>query len=99
MSMVLLAGCGDSAGNQFLGKWIGVENDKRLLEIERNGDTYMVRNTVPSLISGKTRTMNIPATLEDNVLQMAVGFGSVTLAIDGKSGNLTDGRTEYRRQE
>ncbi|ARG30280.1 hypothetical protein L1W93_19025 [Acinetobacter baumannii] len=99
VSMTLLAGCGGSAGDQFLGKWVGVKNDKHVLEIERNGDSYMVRNTEPSPFTGKTRTTNLPATLQDDVLQVSVGFGAISLAIDGKSGNLTDGRMEYRRQE
>lgn len=60
---------------------------------------YMVRNTEPSPFTGKTRTTNLPATLQDDVLQVSVGFGAISLAIDGKSGNLTDGRMEYRRQE
>jgi len=38
-------------------------------------------------------------TVESAVLQVSVGFGAISLAIDGKSGNLTDGRMEYRRQE
>ncbi|EHU47769.1 hypothetical protein ECDEC2E_5338 [Escherichia coli DEC2E] len=37
--------------------------------------------------------------MQDDVLQVSVGFGAISLAIDGKSGNLTDGRMEYRRQE
>lgn len=99
LSMTLLAGCGESAGDEFLGTWIGVENDKRVLVIERNGESYMVRNTEPSPFSDKIRTANLPATLEDGVLQVSVGMGRVSLAVDDKTGNLTDGKREFRRQD
>ena len=55
LSMTLLAGCGDSAGDQFLGKWVGVKNDKHVLEIERHGLAILIaaqepqRRLAPSL--------------------------------------------------
>jgi hypothetical protein len=57
----------------------------------------MIRNTELSFFSGKMETKNIPDTLKDGVLQVSVGFGTISLAIDKASGNLTDGKAEYKR--
>lgn len=97
VAAVLLVSCGTQQGSEYLGKWVSTKSDKRTLEIERNGESFMVRNSEPSFFSGKVETKNIPATLEDGVLQVSVGFGTISLAIDETSGHLTDGQTEYRR--
>ncbi len=97
MVLALLAGCGSNAGSEYIGKWVSVKNGNRTLEIERNGESFMIRNTEPSFINGKVETNNIPGTLKDGVLQLSVGFGTISLAIDKASGNLTDGKAEYKR--
>lgn len=97
VTLALLAGCGSNAGSEYIGKWVNVKSDKRTLEIERNGESFMIRNTAPSFIGGKVETKNIPATFKDGVLQVSVGFGTISLAIDKASGNLTDGKAEYKR--
>jgi hypothetical protein len=93
----LLFGCSNQGGSEFAGKWVNVKSEKRVLEIERNGDTFMVRETAPSIMDGSTKTKNIPATLKDGTLQMNSGFGVLTLAVDKSSGNLTSGQAEYKR--
>jgi hypothetical protein len=40
-------------------------------------------------------THNIPASLKDGMLQYEAGFSS--LAIDKASGNITTGKTEYKK--
>lgn len=97
MALALLTGCGSESGSEYIGKWVDVERDVRTLEIERNGGSFLIRNTEPSFFSGKVETKNIPATLKDGVLQLSLGFGTISLAIDKSSGNLTDGQTEYKR--
>ncbi|MCY0853101.1 hypothetical protein [Cupriavidus sp. D39] len=93
----VLAGCGNNSGSEYLGKWVNLKSEKRFLEIERNGDSFMVRNTGPSFIDGKPETKNIPATYANGVLKVSMGMGDITLAIDKASGNLTDGSVEYKK--
>ena len=106
MALALLAGCGAEAGgsgNEYIGKWVRVNSDKHTLEIERNGNNFMVRKTGPDRFApidskDPMKTENIPATLKDGILQMPEGH---FLAIDKASGNLTNnltnGKFEYKR--
>jgi len=95
----LLAGCNNSGGNEYVGKWVNVNSDQRTLQIERNGEGFMLRDTAPSFITGEIQTKNIPATLKDGALQVQLGggAGSVTIAIDKSTGHLTNGQAEYKR--
>jgi len=95
--LAMLAGCGNDGGKDFLGKWVNVKSDKRTVEIVKNGDGYMIRNTGPSFFDGKMETKNIPATLKDGTLQVQTGMGVSTLTVDKSSGHLTNGQAEYRR--
>ena len=96
-AFALLAGCGQP-GSEYLGKWVSTKNAKTSVEIERNGDSFMVRRTATSF-SGKPRTMNLPAMLQGDVLQVSTGFGGIALAVDKASGHLTAGGEEYTKQE
>jgi hypothetical protein len=96
LTCMALAGC-HNAGSEYIGKWVSVKSEKRTLEIERNGDSFMLRNTEPSFITGRIETKNIPATLKDGTLQVQLGMGAITLSLDKGTGHLTDGQAEYRR--
>jgi hypothetical protein len=95
--LALTTGCGNDSGKEFLGKWVNVKSEKRTVEIVKNGDSYMIRNTGPGLFDGKIVTKNIPATLKDGTLQVQNGMGTSMLAVDKSSGHLTNGQAEYRR--
>lgn len=97
LAFALLTGCGSDPGNEFIGKWVSIKNNKHTLKIERNGKSFIVRSTEPSFISGKLDTQNIPGTFKDGVIQMSLGFGTLSLAIDKTSGHLTDGQSDYTR--
>lgn len=96
-ALALTTGCGNGGGKEFLGKWVNVKSEKRTVEIVKNGEGYMIRDTGPSFIDGKIETHNIPATLKDGTLQVQTGIGVSTLAVDKTSGHLTNGQAEYRR--
>lgn len=95
--LALMAGCGNNGGKEFLGKWANTKSEKRTVEIVRNGESFMIRDTQPSFIDGKIETKNIPATLKDGTLQIQTGFGVSTLAVDKTTGRLTNGQVEYKR--
>jgi hypothetical protein len=75
---------------------VNIKSEQRTVEIVRNGDSFLLRESVPSFIDAKMETKNIPATLKDGTLQMQTGFGVSTLAIDKSTGRLTDGQSEYK---
>jgi hypothetical protein len=99
-SVILLAmlfGCSNQGGSEFAGKWVNVKSEKRSLEIQRNGDSFIVRETAPGIATGELQTKNIPAVLKDGMLQMNNGWGVSSLAVDKSSGHLTNGQAEYKR--
>jgi hypothetical protein len=84
--------------DEYLGSWVHVKFQKYTLLIEKNGgDGFMVRQTMPSPVSGKLETKSIPAVFKDGMLQFAGGYGA--LAIDRSSGHLTSGNAEYKRTD
>lgn len=91
----LLTAC--SGGNgKYIGKWVNINSTQRTLQIDRNGDTFIIRNTEPSFITGQAETKNFPAIIKDGTLQAQMGgLVPVTLVIDQKTGNLTNGQAEY----
>ncbi|MDF3881089.1 hypothetical protein [Cupriavidus basilensis] len=98
--VTLLAGCGNQTGEEYIGKWVNIKSEKRTLDIERNGDGFMVRNTEPSAWDGKIETKNIPAVLKDGALQVQTGgLGPVLLMVDKATGHLTSGPLEYKRDK
>ncbi len=48
-------------------------------------------------MDGKVQTENIPATYKDGMLQVQTELGAVSIVIDKASGNLTNGKAEYKR--
>jgi hypothetical protein len=98
VALALLTGCGpnsSNAGSEYIGKWENVRFISIGLEIERNGENFIVRNKRLSFVSGKQEPDEIiPMTYKDGLLQHSAGF---TVAIDKASGNITDGRGEYKR--
>ncbi|MFD2274756.1 hypothetical protein ACFS07_36295 [Undibacterium arcticum] len=77
---MLLAACGRADG-EYLGKWVNVKkNQKDTLEIVRNGDSYLIKETRPSFFSsGQMDTSNVPAVLRDGALQAHGGMGQVNI--------------------
>lgn len=96
-AVAFLVGCSSNAGNEYVGKWVNVKSEKRTVEIERNGESFMIRNTEPSFWDGKIKTENIPAIFKDGTLQIQTGFGATIISIDKASGNLNVGGAEYKR--
>jgi len=94
----MLAACGNNAGGDVVGKWTRVQTDVKLnvtLEITKNGDSYLVKRTMPSFIDGKPHTNNFPATYKDGILQIPSEM--MNYSFDKASGKLTDGKSEYQR--
>ena len=95
-TLLLLAAC-NSGGSDYVGKWVNVKSDEHTLVIDRNGESFIIRDTHPSSRDGKVRTENIPATYKDGMLQVQTELGAVSIVIDKASGNLTNGKAEYTR--
>jgi len=97
LSTVWFAGCGADAGSEYLGKWQRIKFEKQTLQIDRNGDNFIVRETGPNMISGGVKTQNLPATLKDGILQISGQIGTVGFVVDKASGHLTGPNAEYQK--
>jgi len=96
LTSIWLAGCGADAGSEYLGKWQRVKFEKQTVQIDRNGDSFMFRETGPDMVGG-VKTQNFPAILKDGVLQISGQIGTVNLVIDKSTGHLTAGNAEYKK--
>ncbi|HEX9200218.1 MAG TPA: hypothetical protein VF865_11710 [Acidobacteriaceae bacterium] len=86
---VLLIGC--KSGGEFLGKWVNSTNSNDTVQIDRNGDEF--------LITGPDGT-KIGATLKEETLTMAQPMTGVTFTYVKSSDTLLSpgvyGQVEYK---
>jgi len=92
----MLTGCGQN-GSDFLGTWESTRQAKSTMTIERNGDAYIVRREIPTYV-GAPKKDSYPATVENGMLHMNVGIGTIDFAIDKSSGHLVGGGLDYLRK-
>lgn len=97
LALALVAGCSGSKGDQFLGKWENTIVKEITLEIVRNDDNFIVRQTSLRYLSNTPEVTNIPATYKDGALQIQSALGNTNLVIDKTTGHLISGRGEYVR--
>lgn len=70
---LILTACGQK-GNEFVGTWQCVKYPSRSAQIERNGDSFLVKDIAPSVFkSSEIKTNVMPAVYKDGVLQLSVG--------------------------
>lgn len=96
-AVVLVAGCARVEGEKFVGHWVNVQSQDEVMDIERNGESFMVRNTTPKFFSRRPKTENYPAIYTDGVLQVTNDGETVNFAIDEANGRLSTGSDEYQR--
>lgn len=96
-AVMLLAGCARTQGEEFVGHWVNVQSQEETLDIERNGESFMVRSTTPKFFSRKPETESYPAVYKDGVLQVTNDGETVNFAIDQASGHLNTGSDEFQR--
>ncbi|MDR6674722.1 hypothetical protein [Xanthomonas sp. 1678] len=94
---MLMTACAKVEGEKFVGHWVNVQSQDDVMEIERNGESFMVRNTTPRFFSRKPKTENYPAIYKDGVLQVSNDGETVNFAIDHANGHLSTGSDEYQR--
>lgn len=98
LPLALLLGCGNEKGTKFIGLWSHPTIDAITLTIEKNGESFMVKKTEPNHWGdGEPKTTSYPAKLEGNILQVNIGMGTISLAVDSTSGKLSDGQTDYTK--
>lgn len=98
-AMMLAAGSTFAASeSQFIGHWVNTKSVKRTLDIEKQGQQFMIRDTHPDFARGQPETKNIPAIMtNEGMLQAQMGMGPINFAIDEKTGLLIVGRLEYKK--
>lgn len=72
---LFLAACGNS-NSQLEGNWIGTDNGRTLMTIERNNDEYLVR--LKDTKRPNDQNPPVPAILENGKLVMRSGGSTVT---------------------
>jgi len=70
LTLGLLSACGSQPGSEFLGTWVSVKNEKIQLQIERNGESFMIRRSAPALFAEGISKTNIPASFQDGMLSL-----------------------------
>ena len=48
---VVAAGCGNIASNPFVGNWVNSERAAETLEVTRNGDSFTVTQSTPTMVA------------------------------------------------
>lgn len=100
LTVIALIGCNEmDSGSGYIGKWANTKSNDRILEISKNGENFIVRVTKPRILDGKLETTNIPAIYKDGVLKASSDLDTRTYMIDKVTGNLLDGKFEYKREK
>jgi len=101
---VLLTACGQQ-GNECIGNWKCVKYPSRSAQIERNGDSFLVKYIAPSIFkSSEVKTEVMPAVYKDGVLQLSIGGATANIGYTKASDTLLmptagGGSLEYHRQK
>lgn len=96
-----LVACGN-AGGEYLGKWVNVKNANDTVEIVKNGENFLITETLPSQFQkGKMDSAKMPAVLKDGLLQLSGVLGTITVGLIKETDTLTmpsmGGSVEYKR--
>jgi len=101
---LLLTACNspEAPAPDYQGNWKNtLENPKleNALLITKNGDNYLITNTLKDKTTGKTEKKNpVPASVGKNgFLEVNAGVGMVDFAIDEKTGNLVGSGSVYKK--
>jgi hypothetical protein len=76
---LILGGCAKNGGDEFIGTWQEKERKATTMQIERNGDGFLMKTTSTNR-RGQQNTGSVPATLKDGILTYPNGpvTGTVT---------------------
>lgn len=97
----ILAACGQQ-GTEYIGKWEAKDLKNRSAVIERNGESFVVKITEPSMYArNQLETQPIPAVYRDGMLEISGGFGTSKISYVKDTDTLlmptVGGSMEYRR--
>ena len=102
--VLLLTACNttEAPAPDYQGNWKNtLENPKleNILVIAKNGENYLITNTIKDKETGKTEKKNpMPAAVNENgMLQLNAGAGMVDFVIDEKTGHLVGSGSVYQK--
>jgi len=101
---VFAIGCGNTMGNEFIGKWVNNDRSSETSEIKRNGESFIVTQTAPTFIgkvanNGEKKTREYPATFKDAVLTVNTGSEPITISYVKDGDYLLVGGHKFIRQK
>jgi len=98
MILGVLVGC-SSGGDEYIGKWTDIKHEKSFpMEIERNGDNFVVLRVEPNLFRRPPETVKYPAKYKDGLLEVHHTFKTISFSIDKKTGHLLAFSSEYKKK-
>lgn len=85
-----------------MGKWVNSKNASDTVEIVKNGEGFLIKETLPSRFNkGAMDTTKMPAVLKDGLLQLNGVLGSFSVGHIKETDTLTmpsmGGSVEYKR--
>ena len=101
---VFAAGCGNITGSEFIGKWVNNDRAAETVEIKRNGESFIVTQSTPTIIAkivnnGEKITREYPAILKDAVLTVNTGSETSTISYVKDGDYLLFGGHKFIRQK
>lgn len=104
VAVVLILSACSQKGNEFVGTWQCVKYPNRTAQIERNGDSFILKDITPSMFTpGRMDTKVVPAVYKDGVLVISGGFGTANIGYTKATDTLlmptVGGSLEYQRKK
>ena len=101
---IFAAGCGNVTGSEFIGKWVNSERDAETIEIKRNGESFIVTRSTPTIVdkivkNGEKKTTEHPAIFKDKVLTVNMGSEPITISHIKDGNYLQVGGHKFIRQK
>lgn len=101
---ILATGCGNIKGNEFIGKWVNNDRSAESIEIKRNGESFILTRSTPTLVdkvvkNGEKKTTEHPAVFKDDVLTVNTGSESITISYVKDGDYLLMGGHKFIRQK
>lgn len=101
-ALALLSACSES-GSEYIGKWVNSESSSTTMEISRNGENFLIKETTPVMWGkkGETNTSTGPAVMKDGMLHVQGALGTPTISHIKQNDTLAVtalfGTREYKR--
>jgi len=104
LMVVFAAGCSNITGGEFIGKWVNTTRAAEIVEIKRNGESFIVTQSTPTIIAKIVNNdekiiSEYTAILKDGVLNVNTGSEANTISYVKDGDYLLFERHKFIRQK